>query len=406
MGEDSPFLSNLERITARGRLLNRPLFFPFQMPPQPISHPMPESLTVCSSQVVIASSKGWAQLQTFLRSASKPYSSCIIISDEHVYSLYGTQLKSELEAQNLPVYTLILPASEQTKTLSTASYCWEKMHALGLDRHSLVIGLGGGMITDLAGYVAGCYMRGVDVVYIPTSLIGMVDAALGGKSGVNLAQGKNLVGLFHHPKFVLISPNFLKTLPSRDLRSGLAEVIKYGVIADAELFATLEREMPNLLMCNPTILQTIIHRSCAIKAEIVNADERDSGRRAILNWGHTFAHAIETATKYAAYSHGEAVAIGMSCAAYVSHLLGYVDLQFVHRQDTLCEQAGLPTDLPNIPLHQLIAHMRGDKKAISKKISLILAKGIGNVFKTDGVDEAIIIKALELKQKSALCLPN
>lgn len=325
------------------------------------------------------------------------YSSCLIISDEQIFPLQGKQLQERL-SKYISTHVLLLPPGENSKSMESAVRCWNTMHSKGLDRKSLVIGFGGGVITDLAGYVAGCYMRGIDVIYIPTTLLGMVDAAIGGKTGVNL-NGKNMIGLFNNPKQVIISTHFLKTLPNRQLSSGLAEVIKYGVISDPSLLDYCEHSMHLILQRNEESLQTIITRSCAIKNQIVLEDPKDTNnRRAILNWGHTFAHAIEAATGYNEFMHGEAVSIGMSCAAHVSKAVGFVDADFIKRQDKICEQAGLPVKLPKVSLDHLIQFMEKDKKAVSGKISLILAKGIGNVCKVDNVDKRLILEALDEKR--------
>ncbi len=315
------------------------------------------------------------------------YSSYVVISDENVFALYGEELFDRKRA-------LLLPPGEESKTLNSAELCWKAMSNLGCDRHSLVIALGGGMVTDLAGFVAGCYMRGIDVMHIPTTLLGMVDAAIGGKTAVNVPPVKNLVGVLHHPKRVWINPSFLRTLSRREFCSGLAEVIKYGVIKDPEFFTFLEEKMENILQLDEECLKKIINRSCEIKAEIVNADEREQGERAILNWGHTFAHAIEAVTHYKKYLHGEAVAIGMCLAARLSFLLGEVEEKFIQKQVEICQKAELPTSLPDIPADQLIALMRRDKKSSFGKFSLIVAKKIGKVVRVTDVDQLLIEKTV------------
>jgi 3-dehydroquinate synthase len=323
------------------------------------------------------------------------YSSIVVISHENIINLHGKTLQEDL---NKPLHTITVPSGEQYKTLETAAFCWSKMHAKGIDRNSLVIGLGGGVITDLAGYVAGCYMRGIDVIHIPTSLLGMVDAAIGGKSAVNLPQGKNLVGLFYHPKVVLINQSYLRTLPQREFCAGLAEIIKYGIIQDPILLKYLENNISNIINRDQTCLKHIIQRSANIKTHIVSQDEKEKNLRAILNWGHTFAHALESATHYNTYLHGEAVAIGMSCAAHVSHVLGYVEKEFIEYQDFVCRKANLPTTLPDISIDSLIQLMLKDKKTIANKISLILAKQIGHVFKAQDIQIEVIQGALESKR--------
>lgn len=326
------------------------------------------------------------------------YSKMMVISDHHVYALHGAAFMSHLPTNTSK---MILPPGESAKSLKSVQKCWVEMHAQGLDRHSLVIGFGGGVITDLAGYSAGCYMRGIDVAFVPTTLLGMVDAAIGGKCGVNLPNSKNLIGLIHHPKYVFISPHYLSTLPEREFRAGLAEVIKYGVILDPDFFNFLEKNIKSILERRLDLLDTIISKACQLKAEIVQADDRELGRRSILNWGHTVAHALEAATHYATYLHGEAVAIGMHCAASISNELGYVDQLFVSRQETLLMRVGLPTLLPKqVSVEELISLMKQDKKTINGRLSFIIAKGFGNVLKVDDVAEDVVAQVLSTKKSS------
>lgn len=308
-----------------------------------------------------------------------PYTACALITDEIVYNLYGKDLEAKLK-QFFPVYPVILIPGEKTKTLATATSCWNTMHACQIDRKSVVVCLGGGTITDIGGFVAACYMRGIDVVHIPTTLMGMVDAAIGGKCGVNLENGKNIVGAFHQPKYICINPHYLSTLPDREFRSAISEVIKYGIIQDCALFEFLENKMPQILNREEQTLKFIINRSREIKETIVSCDEKENHIRAILNWGHTFAHALETVTGYNKYLHGEAVAIGMNCAAKFSHALGYVNKEFVVRQKKLIQWAGLPLHVPNeICKKNLLHTMLRDKKNVEGKLRLIIAKGMANV---------------------------
>lgn len=356
-------------------------------------------LILFNTHIIIANSSIENTIATCLENHS--YSKCVIISDENIYALHGPQLISCLQKQQLPVEVILVPRGESAKTLQCANYCWSKMFDLGVDRHSLVIGLGGGAITDLAGYIAGCYMRGIDLLHIPTTLLGMVDAAIGGKTGVNLADGKNLIGLIYHPKWVIISPHYLYTLPHREFCAGLAEVIKYGVIRDAFFFEFLENNIQGILKKSPELLHSIIIRCCEIKVSIVQQDERERDLRAILNWGHTVGHALEAATHYVNYLHGEAIAIGMSCAAYISHASGFASQDFVRRQDELLQQAGLSINLPPFKpsIDQLLSLMANDKKAISGRINLIIAKQVGEVFKLENVEATLIRQALHTKMR-------
>lgn len=345
---------------------------------------------------IVITDNEWNALEEYLNKRETKYSQCTIISDEVVFSLYGEQLQQFLLSQGVSTSHMIFPVGEINKTLETASQCWMKMHEKGVDRHSLVIGLGGGVVTDLAGFIAAGYMRGIDVIHLPTTLLGMVDAAIGGKTGVNLPTGKNVIGAIHHPQLVLISTRYLRSLPARELQSGLAEVIKYGVIWDADFFHYLENHVLQIRQCDPVTIGKIIARSCEIKAEIVQRDAQNRTIRDILNWGHSFAHAIETATGYTTYLHGEAVAIGMRCAAHVSHALGFAQSDFIERQDRLCQQLGLSTQFPEISIDHCIQLMIRDKKAIAGKMNLIVAEKIGKVFKVDNVDASIIKKTLGL----------
>jgi 3-dehydroquinate synthase len=332
-----------------------------------------------------------------LSAIQKPYSRLVLISDSHVYQLYGDEIVNLLKSW--PLTIILIPPGESSKTIDTAKKCWEEMYRDCVDRQSLVIGFGGGVVTDLAGFVAACYMRGLDVIHIPTTLMGMVDAAIGGKSGVNLSEGKNIVGSFHSPQQVIISSSFLKTLPEREFRAGFAEIVKYAIIDDPELFEILENEANVLFTRNNTLLDSIIQRCSKIKREIVEQDEKDQGRRAVLNLGHTFAHALEAATHYTTYLHGEAVAIGLSCAFYTSWLPGYIEESLLARLHALLEKLQLPLALPpEISLHQLIDFMKRDKKTMHGKIHLILVKKIGHVEKIQ-VDQQLIQNALETKMK-------
>lgn len=334
----------------------------------------------------------WDTLKQFLKEQS--FSNIQVISDHMAFSLHGEPLMQFLDdAGQTLVAPMLFSAGEPFKTLATAETCWTHMHAAGVDHRSLVIALGGGVVTDLGGFVASCYMRGIALVHIPTTLMGMVDSAIGGKTAVNLPTGKNLIGTLYYPKLILIDLNYLKTLPQREFRSGLAEVIKYGVILDAALFDYLEKHIEEI--SRPEHLQYIVDRSSAIKAYIVEQDEKKKGIRAILNFGHTFAHAIETATNYATYLHGEAVAIGMCCAAHASQELGFVDQSFVKRLQDLCKRAHLPTHLPShINVDELIARMSGDKKAADGKIALVISHKIGNADLVNEVNSQIVKKVL------------
>lgn len=336
------------------------------------------------------------QLTHLLYSASLHYTQAIIISNPHVFELHGTDIKNQLP---FPAIEFLLPAGETAKSLEQANRAWEFMANRQFDRKSVVIALGGGVVTDIAGFIAGCYMRGIDTIYIPTTLMGMVDAAIGGKTGVNLGQHKNFIGVFHSPRLIITDPSYLKTLSKREFSAGLAEVIKYGVIASPGLFDFLEQKIELICQREEVLLETIIQECHQIKHTIVQQDPFDRELRAILNYGHTFAHALEALTNYRHYLHGEAVAIGMSCAAYVSQEMHLIDSSVLERQDNLCLRANLPIAFPSLSNELFINLMRSDKKSISNKISLILLEKIGKVVKVLGVAEDLIKESLLKKQR-------
>jgi 3-dehydroquinate synthase len=253
----------------------------------------------------------------------------------------------------------------------------------GANRDTTVVALGGGVVGDIAGFAAACYMRGVDFIQVPTTLLAQVDSSVGGKTGVNHEKGKNLVGAFHQPQVVLIDTATLETLPDRELRAGLAEVIKYGAICDADFFAWLEANMPALLRRDPVALAHAIRRSCELKAEVVAEDEREAGRRAILNYGHTFGHAIEHCQGYGEWLHGEAVAAGMVMAAKLSGLRG----GDVERLESLIASAGLPVEPPSIAADDWMAAMGLDKKVEGKKLRFVLLDAIGGSHVTADYDQ-------------------
>jgi 3-dehydroquinate synthase len=247
-----------------------------------------------------------------------------------------------------------------------------------MNRDACVVALGGGVVGDMAGFAAACYQRGVDYVQVPTTLLAQVDSSVGGKTGVNHPGGKNLIGAFHQPRAVIADTDALATLPPRELRAGLAEVIKYGLIADAGFLAWIEANLEALLRLDGAALAQAIRRSCEIKAEIVAEDEREHGRRALLNLGHTFGHAIETATGYGEWLHGEAVGAGMLMAADLSCRLGWLESTDVERVRTLLARAGLPTAAPPIGAHRALELMGMDKKVLAGRIRLVLMRSVGD----------------------------
>jgi 3-dehydroquinate synthase len=299
----------------------------------------------------------------------------LIVSNTTVAPLYAATVTAGLGKKR--VATCILPDGEQYKTLETAGRVFDALVDHRLNRDVTIVALGGGVIGDLAGFAAACYQRGVGCVQIPTTLLAQVDSSVGGKTGVNHPGGKNLIGAFHQPIAVIADTETLATLPDRELRAGLAEVIKYGCVADAELFAWLEDNIERVLARETAALIHVISRSCAIKAEIVAADEREHNLRAILNFGHTFGHAIEAATAYATYLHGEAVALGMLIAADLSRRTGRLDAPAERRIAALLTRAGLPTRGPPVGAARAMQLMRMDKKVLAGSVRLVLLAGLG-----------------------------
>ena len=322
--------------------------------------------------------------------------SAAIITNRRVGDLYAPRLVKSLERAGIAGNVITIPTGERFKTLGTVARIYEKLLDVRLDRGGIVIGLGGGVIGDIAGFAAATYLRGVDFVQIPTSLLAQVDASVGGKTGVNLSRGKNLVGAFHQPKSVIVDVSVLRTLPARELRSGLAEVIKHGIIRDAGYFRSLEADLPAIRRLKPESLVPTIARSCEIKAEVVGKDERESGLRRILNFGHTVAHSIESLTGYRTFRHGEAVAMGMASAAIVSRNLGFASAEDVSRIAEILKASGLPCGLPaDLGPREIVGAMGFDKKVAHGKLHVVLIRGIGSSFVADDVPPEAWVKALE-----------
>jgi 3-dehydroquinate synthase len=299
----------------------------------------------------------------------------LIVSNTIVAPLYMASLTSALAPRH--IVEAILPDGEQHKTLGTASRVIDVLVANRFGRDACIVALGGGVVGDIAGFVAACYQRGIDFIQVPTTLLAQVDSSVGGKTGVNHAGGKNLIGAFHQPRAVITDTSTLRSLPDRELRAGLAEVIKYGLICDAKFFAWLERHVDALLARKPRPLAAAIRRCCEIKASIVRRDEREQGERALLNLGHTFGHAIEAATGYGPWLHGEAVGAGLAMAATMSRQAGLLDTRSVARVAALLERAGLRTSAPEVSGDQARALMRIDKKVKAGQIRFVLLKRIG-----------------------------
>ena len=306
----------------------------------------------------------------------------LIVSNETVAPLYLNKIINTLD--DFEVKTVILPDGEQYKNLIVLNQIFDTLLRQHFNRQATLIALGGGVVGDMTGFAAACYQRGIDFVQIPTTLLAQVDSSVGGKTGVNHSLGKNMIGAFHQPKSVLIDTETLKTLDNRQLSAGLAEVIKYGLINDLEFFEWLENNMSALLKQDSQALSFAIARSCQNKANIVAEDEKESGKRALLNLGHTFGHAIETGIGYGEYLHGEAVAIGIKLAAQFSAHLGWLDDSTVSRVINLLEKANLPVAIPKeLTGSQMLELMQVDKKVIDGKIRLVLMKELGKSIVTD-----------------------
>ena len=321
----------------------------------------------------------------------------VIITDTNVESRYADVLSKALSKDGISAEVLSVTPGEASKSLRQANRLFEKMPSLGLDRHSFLIALGGGVVGDVAGYVAACYLRGIALVQVPTSLLAQVDSSVGGKVGVNLPQGKNLVGAFHQPRLVLADTDTLATLPARELRSGFAEVIKHGAIRDAAFFEWLEREHRQVFALDAVAVTHVVRRCGEIKAEVVSADERESGLRAILNFGHTLGHAMEALSEYVGLLHGEAIAMGMCCGAQMSMKRAGLGEAEAKRLHDLIAAAGLPTKLgKTFKVSELLAAARLDKKARNGKLRFVLLKRLGEAIISDAVTDADLEEAVNV----------
>jgi 3-dehydroquinate synthase len=346
--------------------------------------PKVEVLLGDRSYVVHVENGAAARVAGFLPAGLK-VSRALVISDENVAPLYADAVVASLKGAGIPAALVAIPAGEREKNLQRVETLYHKMLAAGLDRRSLVVALGGGVVGDIAGFAAATYMRGIPIVQVATTIVAQVDSSVGGKTGVDLPEGKNLVGAFYQPVAVVIDPKTLATLPEREIRAGLAEVIKHGVIRDADYFALLEREGRNLLRMNADLAARIILRSVEIKAAVVSADERESGLRAILNFGHTVGHALEALTGYQKYLHGEAVAVGMIAAANIAVSASLCPSSVAERIWKLVAAVGLPTGPEKVRTGEILAAVARDKKAVAGKARFVLPREIGRVDVVDDI---------------------
>ncbi len=326
----------------------------------------------------------------------------LVVSDDNVAPLYADRVEATLRTArpSLQVARFVMPAGEQEKTLARFSQCIDALAALGATRDATVVALGGGVVGDLAGFAAACWMRGIDVVQVPTTLLSMVDSSVGGKTAVDLPQGKNLVGAFHPPRAVVVDTTALRTLPPRELRAGLAEVVKYGAIFDAGFIDWLQAHAQALLDGDDAALAEAVARSCQYKADIVARDPYEHGERALLNFGHTFGHAIEAEQGYAggggdALNHGEAVAVGMVLAARLSTRFCHAPAADAQRLEALLRRFGLPTTIPaGLDPQALLARMRLDKKADANGLRFILWSHAGLAKVVSGVSDEDVLAVL------------
>ena len=320
----------------------------------------------------------------------------VVVTDENVQEPYAMRATESLVREGIDVELIAVAPGEASKSIEAATDLWQGMLDLGADRKSIVVAVGGGVVGDLAGFVAATFARGLRFFQVPTSLLAQVDSSVGGKVGINLPAAKNMVGAFYQPAGVLIDTATLATLPANEYRSGLAEVVKYGVILDAEFFAFLESHVAEIIARQEGVLVQVVARCCRLKADVVEHDEREeTGLRAVLNYGHTFGHAFESLLGYGNLIHGEGVAIGMCCAARLAQRLGRVDSQFIERQQKLLEAFGLPTAVPDLDRDKILAAMQHDKKVQHGSVKFVLPNRLGHVESVGEIDAKEVKAALD-----------
>lgn len=313
----------------------------------------------------------------------------MIVTNDTVAPLYARQLQDSLTGRHRRVEMIVLPDGEEYKNWETLNRIFDALLQHACDRQTVVYALGGGVVGDMAGFAAACYMRGVPFVQVPTTLLAQVDSSVGGKTGINHPLGKNMIGAFYQPQLVVCDLDTLRTLPPREFSAGLAEVIKYGPIADTALAEWIEGNLAALMQRDTTALAHVVKRSCEIKAAVVGQDERESGVRAFLNFGHTFGHAIESGLGYGVWLHGEAVGCGMVMAMHLSQRLGYVDAEWVQRMTRLIRAAGLPTVGPQLGPDRYLELMRVDKKAQAGQIRFVLIERPGTAIMRTAPDDLV-----------------
>lgn len=320
-----------------------------------------------------------------------------IVSNETVAPLYLQRLQATLQTLGIETLPIVLPDGEVYKDWQHLNAIFDALLSAGCERKTPLLALGGGVIGDMGGFAASCYQRGMPFIQIPTTLLSQVDSSVGGKTAINHPLGKNMIGAFYQPQVVIADTDTLNTLPDRELKAGLAEVIKYGLIRDLPFFEWLETHLEDLLARNPEALATAIERSCANKAEVVAADEREAGERALLNLGHTFGHAIETGMGYGTWLHGEAVAAGTLMAVELSRELGWIDPDTAKRIEALFVRAGLPVFGPDLPLDTYFSLMQHDKKVLDGRLRLVLLRALGQATLSEGIPSDQIAQAIRLR---------
>ncbi|HEY3065218.1 MAG TPA: 3-dehydroquinate synthase [Methylomirabilota bacterium] len=301
-----------------------------------------------------------------------------VVSSPSITELHGKTVIDSLDATGFQVLSLAVPEGEAAKTLAVAEQCWNGLLDAGFDRTSTVVALGGGAVGDVAGFVAGTYMRGVNVVQVPTTLLAQVDASIGGKTAIDHPRAKNLIGVFHQPRLVLVDPAAVGTLPARDFRSGLAEIVKHGIVLDASYFAEVEAAVAPLLARDLATLERIVGGSCRLKASVVERDVQEAALRAVLNYGHTIGHALEAATGYTRWTHGEAVSLGIAAEARLANRLGLATPATVERQERLLSALGLPIRTQAVNVEAVLGAIRHDKKARNGRVPFVLAPTLGS----------------------------
>lgn len=323
----------------------------------------------------------------------------LVVTDTNVARPHAEVVQTSLATDGWRCETVVLEPGEQTKALTHASRLYDRLVDMKADRHTVVVAVGGGVVGDLAGFAAATYARGIPFAQVPTTLLAQVDSSVGGKVGINHPQGKNLIGAFYQPFGVFIDTTLLDTLPPREFAAGMAEVVKYGVILDAELFEELERDRQAIAARNPAVLRRVIARCCRLKADVVEQDEFErTGLRAVLNYGHTFGHALESLSDYGVLLHGEAVSLGMIAASRLAERLGRIEAAVTERQRSLLAAFHLPialTDRVKFPVDVLLDRMRLDKKTVAGRLRFVLPNRLGHVEVVDDVDERLVRDVLE-----------